>query len=159
MINLKIKGLGYIGKPCSVLGLRNIELDNGVGIFPGARIDAISGKLKIGAHSKVGHNAFFDCTSNIKIGKHVTISANVFIGTGAFKASDGLNTNFKDWQIEPKEVVIEDNVFIGCGAVILPGARIKSGAVIGANVIVSGIVESGSVIKLKQQLITSQRFS
>ena len=38
------------------------------------------------------------------------------------------------------ETVVEDNVWIGDGAAILPGAHIGIGSIIGANSIVNGII-------------------
>lgn len=146
LINPKIKGIGYIGKPLSIIGFHNISLGNQVGIFPGVRIDAKYGQLNIAGNTKIGHNAFFDCASDVTIGSHVTISANVFIGTAAFKPSPDPESTFKDWQTRPKQVIIEDNVFIGFGAMILPGSWLKRGAVIGAHTIISGIIESGEII-------------
>lgn len=46
---------------------------------------------------------------------------------------------------ESLEVVIEDDVWIGAGAIVLPGSRIGRGAVIGAGSVVSGEVEPMTV--------------
>lgn len=43
------------------------------------------------------------------------------------------------------DIVLEDNVWIGAGAVILPGARVGRGAIIGAGAVVTKDVEAGSV--------------
>jgi chloramphenicol O-acetyltransferase type B len=40
-----------------------------------------------------------------------------------------------------KPVVIEDNVWIGYGAMVMPGAVIREGAVIGAGAVVAGEIE------------------
>ena len=44
------------------------------------------------------------------------------------------------------KVVIKDNVWIGAGAVILPGVTINEGAVIGAGAIVKEDVASKTVV-------------
>jgi acetyltransferase-like isoleucine patch superfamily enzyme len=43
-------------------------------------------------------------------------------------------------------VVIEDDVWIGIGAVILQGVRIGRGSIIGAGAVVNRDVESGTVV-------------
>jgi acetyltransferase-like isoleucine patch superfamily enzyme len=42
-------------------------------------------------------------------------------------------------------IVIEDDVWLGYGVVVLSGARIGRGAVIGANSVVSGAIPPGAV--------------
>ena len=42
-------------------------------------------------------------------------------------------------------VIIEDNVWIGAGAVILPGVRIGHGAIIGAGTVISKDIPPGAV--------------
>lgn len=43
-------------------------------------------------------------------------------------------------------IVIGDDVFIGAGAVVLPGSRIERGAVIGAGSVVTGIVPEYAIV-------------
>lgn len=45
-----------------------------------------------------------------------------------------------------QEVVIEDNCFIGFGAIVLMGVRIGSGSIVGAGAVVSKDVPPGSVV-------------
>jgi acetyltransferase-like isoleucine patch superfamily enzyme len=39
-------------------------------------------------------------------------------------------------QINLKKIIIEDDVWIGAGAVIMPGVRLSKGTVVGANAVV-----------------------
>lgn len=45
-----------------------------------------------------------------------------------------------------KPVTIEDNVWVGAGAVLLPGIRLGSGSVIGAGAVVTKNVSPGSIV-------------
>ncbi|HVA26972.1 MAG TPA: acyltransferase [Candidatus Baltobacteraceae bacterium] len=45
----------------------------------------------------------------------------------------------------PKPIRIEDDVWIGAGAVILPGVVVRRGSVIGANAVVTRDTEEYSV--------------
>jgi acetyltransferase-like isoleucine patch superfamily enzyme len=45
-----------------------------------------------------------------------------------------------------KTITIENGVFIGHGAIILPGAYLSEGCVVGANSVVKGRFESDTII-------------
>lgn len=47
----------------------------------------------------------------------------------------------------PRPVTIEDDVWIGLGAVILPGSRVGRGSVVSANAVVSGFVPPHSIVR------------
>ena len=47
---------------------------------------------------------------------------------------------------ELKTIYIEDNVWIGHGAIILQGVRIKTGAVVAAGAVVTKDVESNAIV-------------
>ena len=46
----------------------------------------------------------------------------------------------------PKAIVIEDDVWIGAGAVIMPGTTLRRGTVVGANAVVTRDTEEYSVV-------------
>ncbi len=142
----KLKGVGYIGRPTFKKGLKNLYVDAGFGLFPGWRIEILDGKVVIGSNFRAGQNLFINCGSEVVIGDDVTVSANVFIGTSNHIISKGDISPFSDWQIEEKPVSIGDNCFIGYGAVILPGAVLEKGCVVGANSVVKGHYKAGTII-------------
>jgi acetyltransferase-like isoleucine patch superfamily enzyme len=110
---------------------------------------------KIGTNTKIG--AFCDIGKNVVIGKncniqaHVTISNNCQIGNHVFI---GPNTSLLNTQIpvgnyhnSPKSpVVIEDDVRIGGGCVILPSVTVKKGAFVGAGSVVTKNVEVNTLV-------------
>ena len=49
-------------------------------------------------------------------------------------------------EIELAKVVIEDNVWIGAGAIILSGVTIHQGAIVGANSLVKEDVPSNAIV-------------
>ena len=145
LINRNIKGFGYFGKPLFVSGFHNIKIEDDFGIFPGARLEIDSGKLIIKSGVRIGHNILIDSTSRIIIDENVVISANVYIGTTKYNIPND-RSGFKEWKSEGKDIMIGRNVFIGYGAVILPGTVLGDACVVGANSVVSGYYEKGSVI-------------
>ncbi len=87
----------------------------------------------------------------ISIGDYSVISRDVIILVHDFSVRTGalaskitfeecLNWHFK------KEVYIGNNVFIGMGAIILPGTHISNNVIIGAGSVVRGYIEEDSVI-------------
>lgn len=85
----------------------------------------------------------------IQIGEGCTISSNV-----SFLTHDwALNTVIKSMNIEVdgllgrhKAIILEKNVFIGRGSIILPGVTIGEGSIIGAGTIVRGKIPPFSLV-------------
>ncbi|WP_434951267.1 serine O-acetyltransferase [Shewanella sp. HL-SH4] len=93
---------------------------------------SIPPSVKIGKNSKLGYGGIgVVLHARAVIGKNVVISQNVTIGgkSGLFEVP-----------------VIEDDVYIGAGAVILGPITIKTGAIVGANAVVDKNVEPYTVV-------------
>jgi acetyltransferase-like isoleucine patch superfamily enzyme len=92
--------------------------------------------IEIGDNTRF-HGSCIHAYNKVKIGKNCLIAANTQIIDG-----NGHNLSFPnvenrintqgDW----KEVIIEDNVWIGTGVVVLPGVTIGTGSIISANSVV-----------------------
>jgi len=73
------------------------------------------------------------CTTNIRIGHHSHLNCGVVVShdcrVGDFVSlSPGVLLN--------GDVVVEDDAFLGSGAVVLPGCRVGQGAIVGAGAVV-----------------------
>lgn len=90
----------------------------------------------VGADSKVCSHTFI-CGG-------AQIGARVFIGHGVMFCNDAYPMIGGVLRLQP--VVVEDDVSIGSGAVILPGVRIGIGAMIGAGAVVVGEVRPLTVV-------------
>ena len=102
-------------------------------------------------HLRVGKNSGWGVGCFINAGGGVTIGDNVLIGPRVVIHS--LNHVYKDASVlirlqghVAKPVVIEDDVWIGAGAVILPGVRVGRGAVVGAGSVVTKDVPAFGVV-------------
>jgi maltose O-acetyltransferase len=83
-----------------------------------------------------------DC-NEVHLGHHVMIGPNVQIYTAAHH----LQAEARNQGLEiAKPIVIEDNVWIGGGAILLPGVRIGRNAVVGAGAVVSRNVPASMVV-------------
>ncbi|MBI2613603.1 MAG: acyltransferase [Candidatus Levybacteria bacterium] len=96
--------------------------------------------IEIGEDSIIGEDAVLDGRDKLIIGNHVDIASEVMIYNAEHDVRD---PNFKAIS---SPVVIEDYVFIGPRAVILPGVKIKKGAVVGAGAVVTKDVEENSIV-------------
>ena len=77
------------------------------------------------------------------IGNHVMIGPAVQIYTAAhvLQAEDRI----QGWEVA-KLIVIEDNVWLGGAAVLLPGVRIGRNAVVGAGAVVTRSVPANTIV-------------
>lgn len=82
-----------------------------------------------------------DC-NEVYIGHHVMIGPNVQIYTAAHDLR--AEARIQGWEVA-KPVVIEDNVWIGGGAILLPGVTIGRNAVVGAGAVVTRSVPANVV--------------
>lgn len=106
----------------------NVSIDDRAIILMGAVVNT---GAKIGEDTMIDMGAIIG--SGAQIGKRVHVGANAVI-SGVLEPKSS------------KEVVIEDDAFIGANAVILEGIRIGEGAIIGAGAIVTKDVPKGSVV-------------
>jgi len=94
------------------------------------------GEIVIGSFSSINSGVIFGTTGKIIIGKYVMVADNV-----SFRNADHA---FGDTEIPmllqgefSKNIIVEDDVWIGANVVILKGIRIGTGAIIGANAVVT----------------------
>lgn len=87
-----------------------------------------------------GRRQLPDSTGELRIGNHVDIASEVMIWTSQHDLRD---SHFR--AIE-KPVVIEDYVFIGPRAIILPGITIGRGAAVGAGAVVTKSVAPLTIV-------------
>ncbi len=102
--------------------------------------------------------AVFMCAERISIGKRVVISYNVTIADSDFHPRDPAlrrqdaiaNAPFGDRGERPplhtRPVIIEDDVRIGIGAIVLKGVTLGRGANIGAGAVVTGNVAAYTTV-------------
>ena len=101
-----------------------------------------------GCHTHLGNAVYanFNLTlvddADIYIGDHVMLAPNVVIATAGHPIEPNLRKKAAQFNIP---VHIENNVWIGAGAVILPGVTIGENSVIGAGSVVTKDVPKNSV--------------
>lgn len=95
---------------------------------------------QIGSFTRINRNCCLDVRGPLRIGDNVSISPEVAILT------TGHDFNAPGFPLESRGVVIEDHVWIGMRATILPGTVIHRGAVVAAGAVARGEVPAMTVV-------------
>ncbi len=116
----------------------------GSGTYLGAKVRIGPAEVSIGHHSFIGPECWLQ--SKTTIGNYVMLAGRVAIvggdhkinvpGVPAIEAGRGIN----------KPVYIEDDVWIGYGAILMHGVRIGEGSVVAAGAVVTKDVEPYSIV-------------
>jgi acetyltransferase-like isoleucine patch superfamily enzyme len=98
-------------------------------------------QLEFGDQVDVGEFTHLRANGGIRIGSRVLIAAHVTITTREHPVE------LPRWGVTTDApIVIEDDVWIGAGAVVLPGVTIGRGAVVAAGAVVTAPVEPYTVV-------------
>jgi len=96
--------------------------------------------ISIGEDTIVGDHAFLDGRAKLIIGNHVDIASSVMI----YNSEHDLTK--EDFSAIEEPVEIEDYVFIGPRAIILPGVKIGKGAIVAAGAVVTSDVSEFAIV-------------
>ena len=102
-----------------------------------------------GQNIYLGDHVFLNVLCTILDGNEVHIGHHVMIGPGVqiYTAAHLLQAEARNqgWEVA-KPIVIEDNVWLGGGVILLPGVRIGRNAVVGAGAVVPRSVPPNTVV-------------
>ncbi|HMC79364.1 MAG TPA: acyltransferase [Acidimicrobiia bacterium] len=94
----------------------------------------------IGANTRINRDCCLDARGPLHIGDNVSVSPEVAILTTQHSLDAG------GFPLESRPVVIEDHVWIGMRAMILPGTTVGRGAVIAAGAVARGVIPPMTVV-------------
>ncbi len=126
-----------------VLGAR---IGPGAGVFRGCHVwfygrrQVRNGGLVIGARTRVNARCCLDTRGTLVIGDDVSISREVMILTATHEMDD------PSFLLVEHPVRIEDRVWIGARAIVLPGVTLGAGCVVAAGAVVSRDVDPLAVV-------------
>lgn len=158
-----------IGRDCFLecrSSFRRFRSERDPGLVLGARVRAYgwtaftsepTGMIEVGDDTVLA-GAVFWCAERISIGRRVVVSYNVILADSDFHPRDPDVRRLDTMAISPggntadrppfpaRPIVIEDDVTVGIGAIILKGVRIGAGASVMAGAVVSRDVPPGAVV-------------
>ncbi len=102
-------------------------------------------RLEIGAHFGVNTGTYINAIGGITIGDYVLIGSNVTISAGRHPIAGAQPPIFARPSI-PEAIHIEDDVWIGANAVIMPGITLAKGTVVAASAVVTRSTAPYSVV-------------
>ncbi len=115
--------------PGSFLNEKNLYLEDYTMLQEGIRLISNEGRLIVKKYSVVASNCIFiPGTHRLKVGVPFYLAAKYHIGD------------------EDKQIVIEEDCWVGAGCIVLPGVKIGRGSVVGAGSVVTKDVLPYSVV-------------
>jgi acetyltransferase-like isoleucine patch superfamily enzyme len=104
-------------------------------------------KLIVGDDTYIGEqNNIRAGGGNITIGKKCLISQQISLIATGHSIAAGQYIQDQPWEDHKNFIVIGDDVWIGCGSIVLPGVTIGNGAVVAAGSVVTKDVEPNAVM-------------
>lgn len=111
--------------------------------------------IEMGNNIHIGDNLLIRGEGGLKIGNNIRISRNFTLYT--------INHNYEgvalpyDSSYREKGVIIGNNVWIGMNVIVLPGAQIGDGVIVGAGTVVTGKVPPMAIIGSQRWKILKMR--
>ncbi|OAD20918.1 galactoside O-acetyltransferase, partial [Candidatus Thiomargarita nelsonii] len=131
---------------------KNIHCQWNVRIWTPNRILVMGDNVGIGAHSTIQTDTI--------IGNDVMIASHVaFVGKDAHTIKHIGKTMYESSRGDRHKIIIEDDVWIGFGAIILSGVRIGRGAIVAAGAVVTKDVEPYAIVASERARVIGYRFS
>ena len=153
-----------VGYPCTFYGVDDIVIGENFNSFARLRLEAFkehngarfNPQLVIGNNVSMNFDCHIGCINKIVVGDNVLIASRVFItdhAHGDINSEALLLPPSKRILVSKGPVIIEQNVWIGEGVVIMPNVTIGQNSIIGANSVVTKDVPPNSIFAEKKKKI------
>ncbi len=139
---------------CQIMGLsrRGIVFGDRVTVGRGAMISPtglLGGEpgegLCVGDNANIGHYAVIGCSGFIEIGARVLMGPHVCLIAEDHETGDP-DLPIKAQGVTRRPIVVEDDVWLGSGAIVVAGVTVGRGSVVAAGAVVTHDVPPGSVV-------------
>lgn len=124
---------------------KGLLIGNGSRIYRNSIIKCQGGRIEIGDNCTVQSFCFLGGFGNIKIGNGVRIAPGAKMYSYEHSYNDISIPIYKQ-EVTPKEILVEDDVWVGSNAIITGGVTIGKGSIIGAGAVVTKSVEPFSIM-------------
>ena len=143
-------------------GLRfgdNVTIGRGAQIRPSGYYGrSLGAGLVMGHNSSIGPLCYLGASGGIEIGNDVLMGPGVTILSEDHAYLDERRT-IKSQGVVEKRTVIDDDVWLGAGSIVLGGSHICKGAVVAAGAVVRGTVEPNSVVAGVPAVVVKRRMA
>ena len=127
----------YVLMDASGAGEEGIVLGDDVIISRNCVVQGKTGSIVIQNKADIGVQTIMSSASGVHIGRSVLIAGNCYIGGGRY-VTERLDVPIMEQGLYSKgPVVIEDDVWLGAGVIVLDGLRIGKGCIVGAGAVVT----------------------
>jgi acetyltransferase-like isoleucine patch superfamily enzyme len=99
-------------------------------------------KILIQEGAYINRNTILDAHEHVEIGSHCMLGPGCFLTDADHGTTPGGMVGKQAMRVRP--TILEDNVWLGAGVIVLKGVRIGSGAVVGAGAVVTRDVPAGA---------------
>ncbi len=122
-----------------------VKLGDNITLYPGISF-AGNGKIVVGNNCKIGRNViiYANKTGGVYIGNNTIIAAQTYIIDSNHTYSD-FERHIQEQPLDSEPIRIGDDVWIGGNVMVIKGAEIGRGSVIGAKSLVKEKIEDYSV--------------
>lgn len=96
-----------------------------------------AGTVEIGDECNIGGQSTITSTGGIRLGRHVLIAGQCYIGGGRYRTEDPDVPIMHQGLYSRGPVVIGDGVWLGAGVSVIDGVEVGDGAVVGAGSVVT----------------------
>lgn len=132
-------------------GTKNISIGEYTWIDAGVRLEAMLGEIHIGKRVHIAPYTIIAAREPVVIGDYVGVGAGAKIYANSERPFGGKRMSGpmipeEQKAFYSKKITLEKDCCVGTGAVLLPGAHIKHGAVVGANTVVKKVIEPYHVV-------------
>ena len=125
--------------------LAGLKMDKGVTIGYGVQICGSFEDIYLSENVEIAQGVYLHAYDKITIGRNTSIAPFVKIITNQ-NPNLGVNKLTNYYKPLKKPVIIDDNVYIGTGAIILPGVNIHEMSVVAAGAVVTKEVPPYTVV-------------
>ncbi len=119
--------------------LAGMKIGKGTSVHMGLRLYNPR-NISIGDDTVIGEESVLDGRATLRIGNHVAFA------TGVKLYNSQHDIHSPTFQAISAPIIVDDYVFIGPSAIILPGVHIGKGAVVGAQAVVTKDVAPDSIV-------------
>lgn len=140
--------------PIEIRGRKFIDFGEGLTTGKGCRFEAFSEvdikRITFGKRIQVNDYVHISAMNKVVIGDNVLMASHIYISDNSHGSYKGVHQSSPEslpierpYYIAP--VLIEDNVWLGEGVVVMPGVTIGRGSIIGANSTVTKSIPAWSI--------------